>query len=523
MKSKIIKLIDNRDYSGVILKLIAKYIDGKWVNFFTSFVFANSKYMEMSEVEWLHYSGERVTAKDYNQLKGTVEFNKEDDGILLIRKHLSIKDTFSILDNIINHQAINLNGKIIKTDVKKYNEDIYKIGSSCTSIFSSANTYLHRMADVLVMWPQNDDIFTLKEPIIIKINDIPIINPIFTLMGFCQCNVPNELCSSIVIYFPNYTAWLSREKFADGKKVEVGIGSENMDLLRDLRILYKIEKSNEIVMLNSYSFENIEELPKNGQNFIFYQPVDRDIDKSMFFLIDKDFNIHDFSLPAPYVKTLNISMDILSEKRKYRQNISIGNNRNDIDILSKRKALITSIKKETVLFTSGDQISAIEAVKKILDSAKNTIKIFDPYFGNDFTDWNIFSEVASNIEIYVLTSIETRHNVHSNFYDSLNNLRREMSKVELKSVYADITRTGNNSKKCPFHDRYFIIDNKIVWSIGTSINGLGKRDSSIIRIAEGDIDAILKLFDYYWTEPNPIFKMLMNNNWLDFPIMRNDL
>ena len=74
---------------------------------------------------------------------------------------------------------------------------------------------------------------------------------------------------------------------------------------------------------------------------------------------------------------------------------------------------------------------------------------------------------------------------------------------EIKRMIGQL-RSGKNitvhkiDSKCTFHDRFWIVDDRVGMSIGTSLNGMGKRISLLCPINEADM---LKLLDYIKTKP----------------------
>ena len=103
---------------------------------------------------------------------------------------------------------------------------------------------------------------------------------------------------------------------------------------------------------------------------------------------------------------------------------------------------------------------------KILKTAKKEIIIIDPYFDNKGL------EALSKIDVNV------KKIIYSSQYSKLNS-----SEIELyKKQYGDIEVIFNES----FHDRYIHIDKKDTYLLGTSINYLGNKIASIVKISDED-------------------------------------
>ena len=64
--------------------------------------------------------------------------------------------------------------------------------------------------------------------------------------------------------------------------------------------------------------------------------------------------------------------------------------------------------------------------------------------------------------------------------------------IKYNKEYNNVSVIHNNS----FHDRFFIVDNKEVYTSGASINNIGHDVCAIIKCGEPDIiDSILKLIE----------------------------
>ena len=103
---------------------------------------------------------------------------------------------------------------------------------------------------------------------------------------------------------------------------------------------------------------------------------------------------------------------------------------------------------------------------KILKTAKKEIIIIDPYF--DDKGLEVLSKIDTNIKKIV----------YSSQYSKLSS-----NEIELyKRQYGEIEFINNES----FHDRYIHIDKKDTYLLGTSINYLGNKIASIVKISDED-------------------------------------
>src|SRR5690606_10093736 len=115
----------------------------------------------------------------------------------------------------------------------------------------------------------------------------------------------------------------------------------------------------------------------------------------------------------------------------------------------------------------------------------------DPYFSeNELSILLLVKEFNPTCHVTVLTSKQGGKNSH---HDPDNPNRSTNSEVYLRawdkiSSQPPIDSTikivwDKNSNECPFHDRWYIAgDGKSCLHLGTSLNGLGNRESQIIEL-----------------------------------------
>ena len=68
-----------------------------------------------------------------------------------------------------------------------------------------------------------------------------------------------------------------------------------------------------------------------------------------------------------------------------------------------------------------------------------------------------------------------------------NNLLKEQMIAKYNEEYHNLIVKYSNR----FHDRYFILDNKVVYHCGTSVNRIGYKTFSITLVGEDDISHLL--------------------------------
>ena len=118
--------------------------------------------------------------------------------------------------------------------------------------------------------------------------------------------------------------------------------------------------------------------------------------------------------------------------------------------------------KNNHIFFEGQIYDAYSLLLDIFDKSKNEIIIIDNYIDKNILD--ILSKSNKNVKIYT---------------NKYNNLDFE----KYKKQYDNVTIKINNS----FHDRFIIIDKKILYHSGASFKDLGKKCFEISRVIEKEV------------------------------------
>lgn len=124
-------------------------------------------------------------------------------------------------------------------------------------------------------------------------------------------------------------------------------------------------------------------------------------------------------------------------------------------------------------FYVNEVYDAYSCILGIFESANENIVIVDNYVDRTLLD--IIREL--NVSVIIITKKDKRRdNLINKYLSQYNNL---------KVIHSDY-----------FHDRYFIIDKKLVYHCGASINGIGKSIFSITLMGDEDPkDAILNMIN----------------------------
>ena len=122
-------------------------------------------------------------------------------------------------------------------------------------------------------------------------------------------------------------------------------------------------------------------------------------------------------------------------------------------------------RKTTEIYFNGQIYDAYFKIQEIFNSANKSLIIIDAYADNTILD------------------IIKRLNVNVTIITKPNNLLTEQDVAKYNKQYNNLQVYYNNT----FHDRYFILDEKIVYHCGASINRIGYKTFSITLIGDEDV------------------------------------
>ena len=173
-------------------------------------------------------------------------------------------------------------------------------------------------------------------------------------------------------------------------------------------------------------------------------------------------------------------MDAFVNMRKYISNNLYQNEKmligheNRILKLEESFDKLNEKQKINTIFYEGQIYDAYSLLMDILNTSKQEIIIIDNYAGKELLD--ILKEIKTNIKI-----------VSSNIDCTL--------KKKYESQYDNVSFISNNV----FHDRFIIIDRKILYNSGASFKDLGKKCFYIGKIDDEEIlnSILIKIVDLY--------------------------
>lgn len=137
------------------------------------------------------------------------------------------------------------------------------------------------------------------------------------------------------------------------------------------------------------------------------------------------------------------------------------------------------------IFQAGKRTEAVSTVREwIRDNAKGYLKIYDPYLVAD--DLDILSDVDPECQIFVFTSWKAQKG-----FSPGDKAVRQVYQRKWELIFASPRPTlqmlilGTKSGDSPVHSRYIISEDRGL-GLGTSISGLGLKDTDIRELGAGD-------------------------------------
>ncbi|MFF0486632.1 hypothetical protein [Streptomyces sp. NPDC004435] len=135
-----------------------------------------------------------------------------------------------------------------------------------------------------------------------------------------------------------------------------------------------------------------------------------------------------------------------------------------------------------------DPDTARTVLKGMLAQARGELWVLDPYFGHTTDDWDVLQQVA--VPVRVLTAHRRNHGVATAASAPAADLYARLPALHVRSWDMSIDRT-------PWHDRFYIWEGGGL-SVGTSPNGLGRRQARIGHISPTEAAAWGLRFTHWW-------------------------
>jgi len=172
-------------------------------------------------------------------------------------------------------------------------------------------------------------------------------------------------------------------------------------------------------------------------------------------------------------------LDKFPEKKSIieKELLEIGWEIKDTNLFPKNKDVIERF------FEPGLVHSAYKSIRDIIGQAQSNIDIIDLYIDESLFEILKIKSGSKNISVRVLTKVKNDDFDHEKilFSNQYNNIS-----VERKNII-------------DFHDRFIIIDKKLVYHLGASIKDAGKKAFMISKIEDDEIkNSIIKSFEDRW-------------------------
>ena len=161
-----------------------------------------------------------------------------------------------------------------------------------------------------------------------------------------------------------------------------------------------------------------------------------------------------------------ISSNLLEQK--YINNMVLEHNY-QIKLLQDSFQKIEEKKKVNEIYFNGQIYDAYSKIQEIFKSANKSLVIIDAYVDNTILD------------------IIKRLNINVTIITKPNNLLTSQDIEKYNKQYNNLTVIFDNT----FHDRYFILDDEIIYHCGASINRIGYKTFSITLIGDDDVRGTL--------------------------------
>ena len=148
-------------------------------------------------------------------------------------------------------------------------------------------------------------------------------------------------------------------------------------------------------------------------------------------------------------------------EQKYINNLVLEHDYN-IKMLQESFDKLSAKEKISHIFFDGQIYDAYSLLIEILSKAKKEIIIIDNYAGKELFD--ITKNIKTNIKVYTKNIDNVAKTKYENQYNNLTIINTDI-----------------------FHDRFIIIDKKILYNLGSSLKDIGKKCTSINKIEDTKI------------------------------------
>ncbi|MDH4186488.1 MAG: hypothetical protein OEV08_05795, partial [Nitrospira sp.] len=154
---------------------------------------------------------------------------------------------------------------------------------------------------------------------------------------------------------------------------------------------------------------------------------------------------------------------------------------------------LISLPTNLKLFSAGSKNEALVALEDwIVANINSYMKIYDPYFTAD--NLSILKSVPTDVQVYVITSWKAQSGVSVGDRVIEKLFKDAWSRMsDSNPPWTQIVIVGTRSGDSPIHNRYILTEGKGL-NLGTSIGGLGNKDSDLRVLDKSETDLIASKF-----------------------------
>ena len=199
------------------------------------------------------------------------------------------------------------------------------------------------------------------------------------------------------------------------------------------------------------------------------------------------------------VKAFNVKLNdekILEKYEPSQLTIENHSEKEDFFSITNNAALYNQLEKQLAfiffdgLDKKGNVLKAREFIGRILNSAHNRLYICDPYFDMNVLQDYVFD--VKNIRVNIKILMEKKWADIKDAKKMLAAINAYNGIDQLSSISCKVLK-GESS----LHDRYIVADDT-VWLLGTSLNNIGKKVSTIVKIPSTASKNVISRLESLW-------------------------
>lgn len=246
-------------------------------------------------------------------------------------------------------------------------------------------------------------------------------------------------------------------------------------------------------------------------------------------VLDPNGILIDYYTDVTFIHSIDIAMSVMTKKVEYKDNAgnvkSINRYSSERHIIGKDepiKSLMDTSEEFSYkrfedaldfVFFDGNKSNqkynrerAVNVVSRILKSSQMECYIVDPYFsGFEITDFVLPAVERMNVKIHILSSKEGLSSRQSEVRKT-DGMKAYDAKQHLANCISELNSKGINDIECRLmrgkpvsHDRFIVADNN-AWLVGCSLNELGVRAASVVRVPHEYAPKIIGQIKSWWAD-----------------------